>query len=268
MNNQSVVLITGASSGIGRQTALLMAERGYRVYGTSRDPKKVILPDKIKLLKMELSDESSILDCISHILKEEGRIDILINNAGFGLAGAIEDTTRTEAVNQLDVNFFGPFCVINAVLPSMRKQGKGKIINIGSVAGFIPIPFQAFYSAGKFALEALSIALRMEVKPFGISVTIIEPGDLNTGFTANRVYTGKSNENTPYKRRFDKSISVMIKDEKNGPKPDIIAEKIIKVAERKKPPSKIVVGLKYKVFAFIKRIIPQSLLEYILMKLY
>lgn len=268
MDGLPVVLITGASSGIGRETATLLVKKGYRVYGTSRNPKKADLPKGIEFIAMELSDEGSVVSCVEYVLQREGRIDILINNAGYGLAGAVEDTARQEAEDQFSVNFFGPFSVIKAVLPAMRRVGRGKIINVGSVAGFIPIPFQAFYSASKFALEAMSLALGLEVKPFGIDVTIVEPGDLSTGFTSSRVYANKTQGESPYKGSFEKSISTMIKDETKGPPPKVVSNVILKLIGMKNPPSKVVPGAKYKVFSFIKRVIPQRLLEYILIKLY
>ncbi|HHV95415.1 MAG TPA: SDR family oxidoreductase [Clostridiaceae bacterium] len=299
---EKVVLITGASSGIGKAIAHEFMVRGNRVYGTSR--KAVtgsrIYPDSvstepefnkkstltgsmgdkgivnntpgatgfIEMIQMDVRSEDSVKNAIDYVSKKEGRIDILINNAGFGIAGAIEDTTFDEAFSQFDTNFFGVLRVLRNVVPVMRRRGEGLIINISSVAGLISIPFQSMYSASKFALEAMSEALRIELKPFGIKVVIIEPGDTNTGFTDNRVIVKGARKGSVYYEKFKKSINTMIKDEKNGPGPETVAKAVIRTAKKKNPPVRVAVGMSYKLIVILKRILPDKFVHFILEKIY
>jgi len=274
----NVVMVTGASSGIGKSIAQILMENGYRVYGTSRRPKEDIdtiisgnsksSEGLIKMLQVDVRSEDSIKKAIDYIIKEEGKIDILINSAGFGIAGSVEDTSCEEAYEQFDTNFFGVLRMCHNIIPIMRINGKGIIINISSVAGLISIPFQSIYSASKFALEALSEALRIELKPFGINVVSIEPGDLKTGFTASRKIVSGANENSLYKERFTKSLNTMIKDESTGPSPYIVAKVVLKVLKKKNPPVRIVVGYKYKMLVFLKRFVPAKFVLYVVSKIY
>ena len=160
--DKKVVLVTGASSGIGKAAAKLFYEKGYVVYGTSRR-EAVESSDGIAMLKLDVTDDASVQDCVQQVLQREGQIDVLVNNAGYGIAGAVEDTSAEEVKSQLETNLVGLHRMCAAVLPVMRRQGGGKIINISSVAGFIAIPYQAFYSVSKYAVEGYSRALRNEV---------------------------------------------------------------------------------------------------------
>lgn len=277
----NTVLITGASSGIGKNIAQALANKGYRVYGTSRKPVPKSssnihnFEDKkgfIEMVQLDVKSEESIRKAVDYIVKKEGKIDILINNAGVGIAGAIEDTTAEEAYKQFNTNFFGVLRMCRNVIPIMRNTSKENkpslIINISSVAGLISIPFQAMYSASKYALEAMSEALRIELKPFGINVVLVEPGDTNTKFTANRRLVVGANENSVYKDRFTKSLNTMVKDETNGPAPDIVSNVILKIVNRKNPPVRVTIGLNYKMIVFLKRLVPARFLEYVVSKLY
>src|SRR5579872_2559800 len=182
MKENRVALVTGASSGIGRACAELLAARDFRVYGASRHP----LPgSSFESLPMDVRDEESVTAGIASIVQREGRLDVIVNNAGIAIAGAVEDTSVEEAKDQFDVNFFGALRVCRAVLPVLRDQRSGTIVNIGSIGGLIALPFQGLYSASKFALEGLSESLRLEVAPFGIHVVLIEPGDQQTPLTEN-----------------------------------------------------------------------------------
>ena len=163
------VLVTGASSGIGQVIAQLLTERGYTVYGTSRKPTGTLVP-------LDVRSDDSVRACLDRV----GKIDVLVNNAGYTLMGSAEETSIEEAKGQLETNFFGVVRMVNAVLPAMRKAGAGKIINVGSLAGITAIPFGAFYTASKFALEGYSEALWHELRPLGINVTLIEPGFVHT----------------------------------------------------------------------------------------
>lgn len=269
-----VVLLTGASSGIGRAIAQGLAEEGFKVYGTSRSPvtdDKIIKNDKgkgfIKFIKLDVCDEDSVKKAVDFVVEAEGRIDILINNAGIAIAGPIEETKPQEALKQFDTNFFGSLRMCRAVLPVMRKQNNGLIIIIGSVMGLISVPFQAMYGASKYALEAFNEALRIEVKPFGIKSVIIEPGDIKTDITNNR-YFCEETANSSYGNRFTDSLEKMAHDEQNGPSPDVVVKAVLKLVQRKNPPVRITVGFTYKVFVLLKRLLPSRLVEYILEKMY
>jgi short-subunit dehydrogenase len=182
MDKQKVALITGASSGIGEATAWELFRLGFIVYGAARRVEKMkpLADAGMHVLSLDVTDDDSMQSCVETVLKEEGRIDVLVNNAGYGSYGAVEDVPIEEARHQLDVNLFGLARMIQLVLPTMRSQYSGKIVNIASMAGRVHTPFGAWYHATKFAVEGFSDALRLELSPFGIDVIIIEPGGINT----------------------------------------------------------------------------------------
>lgn len=273
INDSKVVLVTGASSGIGQAIAQTLMEKGYKVYGTSRSVNdESIIKSKngsgfLKMISLDVSSEESIKNAIAYILQREITIDILINNAGNGIAGSVEDTTTEEAYYQFDTNFFGVHRMCRSVLPKMREQQSGLIINISSVAGLISVPFQSMYSASKYAVEALTEALRIEVKSFGIKVSMVEPGDTKTGFTAKRVYT-KASSNSIYTEKFMKAIKTMEHDEQNGPSPKILVDAVLKIINSKNPPVRIVGGFSYKALFILKRLLPSRLVEFVVSKIY
>ncbi len=267
-----VVLIAGASSGMGKAIAEFLAKEGFKVYGTSRK----ITEDKplqanedgfIKMLQLDVCNQESITKAINFVQEIEGSIDVLINCAGFGLAGSVEDTTHEEAFMEFNTNFFGIHRMCRSVIPIMRKKGKGLIINISSTAGLIPVPYQAFYSASKFALEAMTEGMRTEVKPFGINVSLLEPGDTKTGFTKNRVLV-KASKDSIYNKTLNSSIERMIRDEQSGPPPIGIVKNVKRIMLSNNPPVRIVVGPVNKILAFLKRVLPSRLVVYIVSKLY
>ncbi|HET9365847.1 MAG TPA: SDR family oxidoreductase, partial [Candidatus Angelobacter sp.] len=222
-----VVLVTGASSGIGRSCCEYLAGKGMTVYGASRS----LSAGKVgafNSLRMDVTDDASVNEAVQQIYGSCGRIDAVINNAGNGIAGAVEETSSQEAMAQLDTNFFGVHRVCREVLPIMRQQRSGVIINISSLAGLLAVPFQAFYSASKFAMEGLTEALRMEVKPFGIRVVLIEPGDFKTEFPTNRRNTAEAEKSSIYREPVDRCVGVMQEEEKNGHDPLEVA----RLAER------------------------------------
>jgi NAD(P)-dependent dehydrogenase (short-subunit alcohol dehydrogenase family) len=270
-----VVLVTGASSGIGKATAELLMNNGCRVYGTSRRPqdqepvkKAEVGGGFLRMLQMDVCNEESIGSALDILLKNEGRLDILINNAGNGIAGSVEDLTPDEAYYQFNTNFFGMHRVCRQVIPVMRKQKSGLIINISSVAAQFAIPFQSMYSASKAAIEAVSEAMRIEVAPFGIKVAAVEPGDVRTGFTDSRKFAEASGDGSAYTERFKKSVGVMIHDETHGPEPIVIAKEILRLAGMKNPPVRTTVGFQYKLFIFLKRFLPLRFAVYIVSKMY
>src|SRR6266581_7937833 len=173
------VLVTGASSGIGQATAQLLAQQGYNVFGTARKP-AAAMSNGVTMVALDVRSDDSVRACVDRVLTQAGGIDVLINNAGYSLMGAAEETSVTEAKAQLETNFFGVVRMVNAVLPAMRKARRGKVINIGSLAGITAIPFGAFYTASKFAVEGYMEALWHELRPLGIHVTLIEPGFVRT----------------------------------------------------------------------------------------
>ena len=270
----NVVLITGASSGIGKATATILMNEGFRVYGTSRNAKNILEQKTnntgfLEMISLDVTKDESINTAINYILEKEGKIDILINNAGNGIAGSIEDTSFTEAKFQMEVNYFGTLNMIRNVLPIMRKNKNGLIINLSSVAGVISIPYQSMYSASKSAIEAITEALRIEVKPFGIKATAVQPGDTKTGFTGSRIYSKNAeNEASPYYKSFNKSIKKMENDEINGVSPDKVAKVILNVIKRKNPPIKKTVGFGYKLLVLLKRILPSKVTELFVSMLY
>ncbi len=255
---KKVILITGISSGFGKETARLLAENGHKVYGTIR--KKAVSDTPVHYLKMDLTDIESIKTAVSTVLENEGKIDILINNAGMHSGGSIE-TSPIEIINlQMETNFLGMVNVIREVLPAMRQQGGGTIINFSSIGGLMGLPFQAFYSASKFAIEGFSEALRMEVKRFNINVVIINPGDFRTSNSANRRnFLAPSGESDPYNEQFRTTLAVIEKDESRGWAPEVLAKKIVKIAECKNPRQRYIIGsFEQKLAVLLKYIIPRK----------
>jgi len=264
--DHQVVLVTGASSGIGACCAAHLAANGFCVYGGSRSP--VIAPG-VEPLTLDVADDASVTRAIETILAREGRLDALVNNAGFGIAGAIEDTSIDEAREQFEVNFFGVLRMCRAVLPIMRERNAGYVVNIGSIGGLIAIPFQGFYSASKFALEGLSEALRLEVGPLGIHVVLIEPGDHRTSFTQNRRSTRGSEVGSPYRDRFERAIARMASDEQGGPSPEGIARLLHKILNHPHPRLRYTVGpAAQRAAVWIKRAMPYAVMEKIMQDYY
>jgi NAD(P)-dependent dehydrogenase (short-subunit alcohol dehydrogenase family) len=265
---KKVILITGVSSGFGKETAKLLAEKGHAVYGTVR--KDFGSDNNVIYLKLDLTDHASIKKAVSDVLEKEGRLDILINNAGMHAGGPIE-TSLTENIKlQMDTNFMGMVLLTREVLPLMRKQGGGTIINMSSIMGLIGLQFQAFYSAGKFAIEGFSEALRMEVNRFNIKVVLINPGDFHTNNSANRRnFLAPSDFNDPYHEQFEKTLEIVEKEEANGWEPVILARKIVKIVECKNPRQRyIIASLEQKLAIVLKYILPGKLFRMILMDHY
>lgn len=222
------ILITGASSGIGRAIAEHFINKGFNVIGTSREPNQT--DSTVPLYQLNIMDEVTVNKVVQQFVQKFGTIDVLINNAGYALAGPIEETTIKEAKEQLDVNFFGAVRMIQAVLPKMRANGGGLIINISSIGGLIGMPYQAFYSASKFALEGLVEALRIEVKKYNIKIININPGDFKTSCHENRLFA-KGITNL-YEKDFNTVLDKCIHDEKNGSNPQMIARLVEKLINK------------------------------------
>jgi short-subunit dehydrogenase len=259
------VVVTGASSGIGLATADYLHKKGYRVIGLSRS--KPIGNVPFQHVSCDISDQSEIAK-ISKMIKDEiGSIDALVNCAGKGIGGAIEETPIAEIDQLFSVNVRGTILFTQAMIPLLRRGNRAKIINIGSVAGSLVIPFQSFYSMSKASLMAFSEALRMELKPEKIDVTIVLPGDTKTGFTKNRVVTS-TKPDSPYHGRVERSIQKMAYDEEHGSSPLAVAKKISKLLNRRSMPVSVTIGLEYKLFLFLQRILPKRLVSWILFQMY
>ncbi len=270
MNNQQIALVTGASSGIGKAVAELFAKEGYIVYGTSRRAsfeKAGTEGAPVTMLPMTLEDEKSVEDAVKFVAERHGHIDVLVNAAGSGIAGAIEETTAEEAKTQFEVCFFGVIRVLNHVLPLMRAAGGGSVINIGSMAACFPIAFQGMYSAVKSALFMLTTTLRMESGPYGIRACTVEPGDTKTGFTEKRVFTEKS-RNSAYAKPLERALYEMIRSEMASPGPEECAKLVLKVARMKNPPARVSVGLSYKTLYAVSKLTSWRFKERILNMIY
>jgi NAD(P)-dependent dehydrogenase (short-subunit alcohol dehydrogenase family) len=261
-SKRPVVLVTGASSGIGRTCADHLAARGFRVYGAARRP---IEGAPFETVAMDVTDDASVARAIAHIVEREGRIDALVNNAGFAILGAIEDTSVEEAKEQLETNFFGVLRVTNAVLPHFRAQGGGRIVNVSSLGGVFGMPFSGLYSASKFAVEGMSEALRLECRPFGIHVSLIEPGDFRTEFTNVRRRTRASLEGSAHATALVRSMKAAEKDEAAAPTPEPIARLLERVLRAHAPRLRYSVGmLGQRIVIVLKRVLPASLFEWII----
>ena len=260
---EKVVVVTGGSSGIGLYTARALAKAGCRVYEFSR---RENIEAGVTHITADVTDGAAVDAAVSQVLEKEGRIDVVINNAGFGISGAVEFTDTDEAKRQFDVNFFGTVRVNRAVLPIMRRQGGGRIINISSVAAPIAIPFQTYYSATKAAIRTYSLALSGEVRPYGVEVCAVMPGDIATGFTAARKKSVKGDDE--YGGRISKSVAVMERDEQNGIPAEKAGEYIAKKALARRVPLLCTLGGKYKLFVFLTRLLPTRLMTFIVNKIY
>ncbi|MHB8928673.1 MAG: SDR family oxidoreductase [Bacillota bacterium] len=269
------VLVTGASSGIGKAVAGYLRDRGYHVYGGARRvPAEGGVPEAgkdggfVKMLRMDVRDDASVKAAVEQVLAAEGDLGVVVSCAGFGLAGAVEDTTPEEAQAQFETNFFGPLRVYRAVLPTMRRRGGGLIVTVSSVAGFIPLPYQSMYSASKYALEAMTESLRMEVAPFGVKVSLIEPGDIKTGFTSARAWVEAAKGDSVYKERCQRAVAAMEKSELAGPGPEVVVRVLAGLMRAKNPAARVIVGTQYKLVGFLKRIVTDRFLEFVLVKMY
>jgi short-subunit dehydrogenase len=265
---KKVVLITGASAGMGKETAKYLAQNGYMVYGAARRVNKMadLKQFGVQGIEMDITDDNSVKKAIDQIIKTEKRIDILINNAGFGSYGAIEDMAMVDAKYQLEVNVFGAARLIQLVLPYMRHNRFGKIINISSIGGKIAIPFGGWYHASKFALEGLSDSLRGEVKPFGIDVIVIEPGGVKSEWAGIAFDSLLKTSGSGTYADTVKNLSAIFKGaEDKNPEPIIIAKLIYKAIEAKNPKTRYVAGYMAKPSIFMRNILSDKMLDKVLM---
>ncbi len=227
--NLPVALITGCSSGIGRATALLLANEGWRVFATARHLQAIndLASDRITPLRLDVTDDASMVAAVQEVLTQAGRIDVLVNNAGYTEVGPLEEATLEEIRCQFETNTFGPLRLAQLVLPAMRAQGSGRIVNVSTIGGRIAIPFLGLYNGSKFALEAMSDVLRMETRPFGVRVIVIEPGGVRTNFNIvayQRAQRFATDADSPYHRFFERLNRFITYSTTNSPPPEKVAE--------------------------------------------
>ncbi|GGZ70958.1 SDR family oxidoreductase [Algibacter mikhailovii] len=262
-----VVLITGGSSGIGKSIGEFLVDKKFIVYGTSRNPEKY-KGSKFPILPLDVKANTTIISTVNAIIEKEGRLDVVINNAGAGITGPIEEIPEEEIKNNFETNFFGPLNVIKAVLPQMRNQNSGLIINITSIAGYMGLPYRGVYSASKGALELITEAFRMELKDFNIEMTNIAPGDFATNIAAGR-YHAPLLKDSPYKKPYGNTLDLMNTHVDHGSDPNLMAKAVYDVINTPKPKVHYKVGEFMQKFSIVlKRILPSKVYEKLLMNHY
>jgi len=262
-----IVLITGASSGIGKAIGEYLSQNGYVVYGTSRNPDNV-KNSMFPLLALEVKNPESIEAAIKKVIAISGRIDVLINNAGVGITGPLEEIPMAEIKNNFDVNLFGPIEVMKAVLPQMRAQKSGLVINITSIAGYMGLPYRSIYSASKGALELITESLRMEVKSFGIKITNVAPGDFATNIASGRFHSPII-KGSDYEKNYGDNLKTLNEHVDSGSNPIAMAEAILKIIENPNPKIHYKIGIFMQKFSIVlKRILPDKVYEKMLMNHY
>ena len=259
LSNQPVVLITGASSGVGQCTAGLLSQKGYKVFGTSRNPATAEAIPAVKMLALDVRSDDSVAACVKAVANEGGRIDVLVNNAAYELAGALEETSMEEAKAQFETNFFGVVRMVKAVLPAMRQHKQGRIINISSLSGVSSIPFMGINSASKFALEGYTQALRLEVSPFNIHVSLVEPGFLKTPMMNKRQVSTAQLEQ--YDRWRQRSFNAIRDQEQKAPGPELVAQTVLSILASKVPRLRYVIGSQAKFATRLQRFLPEGAYE-------
>lgn len=259
-----VVLITGGSSGIGKSIGEFLHHKGFIVYGTSRNP-ELVLNSVFPLVVLDVRNSESIKSAVANVITAAGRLDIVINNAGVGITGPLEEIPLAEIKNNFETNFFGPIEVMKATLPQMRAQQSGLIINITSIAGYMGLPYRSIYSASKGALELITEALRMEVKSFGIHISNVAPGDFATNIASGR-YHAPVIKGSAYAASYGESLRTMDEHVDSGGNPNEMAEAVFKIIMTKEPKIHYKVGAFMQKFSIIlKRILPDKVYEKMLM---
>lgn len=252
------VLITGASSGIGQATALLLAQKGFRVFGTSRNPSHRQAGSGITMLPLDVRSDVAVQACVDAVMQETDRLDILINNAGYVLAGAVEEASLEQAHDLFETNFFGVLRMVKAVLPLMRQRRSGHIINVGSLVAFTPIPFWGLYNASKSAIEGLTDSLRQDLKPFNIHVSTVEPGFFRSDL-GNSTQIG-ANTIADYDVWRGRAFKRHQEEEENAPDSKIVAETILKIITSKTPGLRHLVG-KHAIYYWLGKFMTERMEE-------
>ena len=255
--DRGVALVTGASSGIGFAVAQSLVKAGYRVFGTSRKP--VPASQGMTMLVCDVADEASVASAVAEIIRQAGRIDLVVNNAGVGLLGAAEESSIAQAQRLFDVNVFGVARVINAVLPMMRAQKSGRIINMSSILGLIPAPFNAYYASTKHAIEGYSESLDHEVRTFGIRVLLVEPGVTRTSFEENLARSDRPI--SVYAEDRSRSEGLMRKWVEAGDAPQVVADAVVEAATTAKPKLRYPTGRQSRQTSLLRRHMPRPLFD-------
>lgn len=263
MVEKKIAVVTGGSGGIGRCTAQELYRKGCTVYELSR---RDCPAEGVIHLGCDITKEDQVLAAIDTVLQKEGHIDILVNNAGFGISGAAEATSSKDSHAQMELNLFGTDNVTRAVLPSMRRHGSGRVVFMSSIAGILPIPFQLWYSVSKASIIAYALALQNEIRPYGITVCAIMPGDISSGFTDARLKS--SAIDSEYQGRIERSVAVMEHDERTGMSADYAGRFVAKIALKKKSRPLVAMGLAYKGAALLAKLLPRRLSNYIVGMIY
>ena len=262
-----VVLITGGSSGIGKSIGVFLHHKGYSVYGTSRNP-SMVTDSIFPLVQLDVRDSLSIHNAIAEVVRQAGKIDVLINNAGVGITGPVEEIPMEEIKNNFETNFFGPIAVMKAVLPHMRQHRSGLIINITSIAAYMGLPYRGIYSASKGALELITEAMRMEVKDFGVSITNVAPGDFATNIAAGR-YHAPVVQGSAYELPYGNTLQLMNEHVDSGSDPNQMAVAIYSIIQNSNPKIHYKVGAFMQKFSIVlKRILPDKVYEKMLLNHY
>jgi NAD(P)-dependent dehydrogenase (short-subunit alcohol dehydrogenase family) len=263
--NPGVALVTGASSGIGHATAKILQNAGFRVFGTSRRA-AAERSDKVTMLSCDVTDDASVAKLVDEVLAKAGRIDLLVNNAGLGLLGGAEESSIAQAQALFDVNVFGVLRVTSVVLPTMRRQGKGRIVNLSSVQGLIPAPYFALYASTKHAIEGYSESLDHELRPFGIRVVLVEPAYTRTSFEDNLAKPDRLLE--IYDSARAGVNGVVRKAMETGDAPEVVARTVLKAATESVPRRRYAAGKMARQVSFLRRFVPASAFDKSLRKQY
>jgi NAD(P)-dependent dehydrogenase (short-subunit alcohol dehydrogenase family) len=254
-----VALITGTSSGIGRAIASAFAAKGFEVFGTSRNPQRNEPIAGVELLPLDVSDQASVASAVSTVIQRAGRIDVLVNNAGVGIFGAAEESSIAQAQELFDTNFFGLIRVTNEVLPHLRAQRSGRIINISSVLGFLPAPYGALYAASKHAVEGYSESLDHETREFGVRVSVVEPGYTDTAFDANAADPDSPIES--YRALREHVKEALITAVRAGDDPSVVAKVVLRAATSRTPKLRYPAGPLARQLTLLKKFAPAAVLD-------
>ena len=259
---REVALVTGASTGIGRACAEQLAAAGFAVYGTARRPGRS--SGGVNMIPLDVRDDNSVMACVKRVLREAGQIDVLVNNAGVAMEGAIEETSLEEIRGVMETNFFGVVRMIREVLPSMRQQQRGRIINMGSMAGFLPMPYSAAYCASKHALRGLTESLDHEVRNFGIRACLIEPGFIQTEIAQRSPVAATQFE--PYISARSRPSRAFRREVENGVDPHVVAETVVKAATTDFPRPRYLPDGTATMGAILRSAIPAPIFDFLFRK--
>jgi short-subunit dehydrogenase len=266
MSNPKVVLVTGVSSGIGRETAQLLVKKGFQVFGTARDPHMVEAIAGVEVIELDVTNGASVDAAVKTLLEKAGQIYALINNAGYALVGALEETNLEEAREQFETNFFGVMRMINAILPAMRQQGTGRIVNISSVLGVIPAPYMGIYTASKHAIEGYSETLDYEVRQFGIRVSLVEPGFTKTNLGVHGQGTATTLDDYAAERK--QVLAAIQRQISNGANPRSVAESIHHALTADHPRLRYRVGGSTNMVIALKSLLPEEAFHEVIRRIF